>query len=156
MTPHCAERGKPYTVTPPQWGVMAQLSLRDSQTIGELAQHLGVDGPSVTNLVKRLEKNRLVCRMRSSSDERNVEVNLTDEARDLFASLGPLVEDFQDGLLPNGHRQRLVSNLQYLIARLSEVAPAATERARFNTLRDLVAHFTRVEPQTRTRRRNST
>jgi len=155
LATHCAERGKPYTVTPPQWGVMVQLSLHNGQSIGELARHLGVDGPSVTNLVKRLEQNGLVRRVRSLSDERSVEVSLTAEARDLFASLGPLIEEFQDRLLPHGQRQRLLTNLQYLIARLSEVAPAATDRDRFDTLRDLVAHFTAVEHHTRTRRRQS-
>jgi DNA-binding MarR family transcriptional regulator len=155
LASHCAERGKPYVVTPPQWGIMAQLALRDRQSIGELARHLGVDGPSVTNLVKRLEQNGLVHRARPPADERTVEVSLTDEARDLFASLGPLVEDFQDRLLPDGQRERLVTSLQCLVARLSEIAPAAADRDRFDTLRGLVAQFTAAEHHSRTRRRHS-
>jgi MarR family len=52
----CVELGKPYVITPPQWGILVLLSHEDGQTISALAQHLCVDGPAVTNLVKRLEQ----------------------------------------------------------------------------------------------------
>ena len=138
LAAHCAERGKTYVITPPQWGVIAQLSFQDRQTIGELARRLGVDGPAITNLVKRLELIGLTRRVRSQADERIVAVWLTDEAHDLLRSLAPVVEDFQEQALPGGARDRLVESLQFLIARLSRIAPAATQRDRFDVLRDLI------------------
>src|SRR6266487_101898 len=70
---HCLQRGKPYVITPPQWGVLALLSHHERQTIGMLAQQLKVDGPAVTNIVKRLEQSGLLERARDRQDERVVE-----------------------------------------------------------------------------------
>ena len=47
LATQCAEQGKPYTVTPPQWGVMAQLSLRDGQAIGETTSDRPLSWPLV-------------------------------------------------------------------------------------------------------------
>jgi len=133
---HCVERGKPYVINPAQWGVILELSTRDGHTIGTLAQRLGVDGPAITNLVKRLEQSGLVRRTRSREDERVVEVSLTPEGRDLHHSLDPLVEAFQDKLLPADQQRQLIDHLQHLIAGVSVVAPDAGER--FHSLRAYV------------------
>jgi DNA-binding MarR family transcriptional regulator len=52
---HCLQRGKPYVITPPQWGGLTLLFHHERQTIGTLAQQLKVDGPAITNIFKRLE-----------------------------------------------------------------------------------------------------
>src|SRR5438552_792583 len=88
---HCVQRGKPYVITPPQWAILALLSHLDGQTISTLAQHLRVDGPAVTNLVKRLEQSGLVERVRDRQDERVVKVWLTAEGQDIYRSLDLLV-----------------------------------------------------------------
>lgn len=150
LAAHSAERGKPYAITPPQWGLIAQLSANGSQTIGELARHLGVDGPAITNLVKRLEVIGLVKRVRSKADERIVQVSLTDEGTDLFHSVAPVVERFQQQTLPDSARERLVAGLKFLVERLSVVAPESTERERFDVLRALI----REQSTTRPRREN--
>lgn len=131
---HCIEQRKPYVITPPQWGVLALVSRRDEQTIGMLAQQLGVDGPAVTNIVKRLEQNGLVERLRDREDERVVKVLLTTEGQDIFRSLAPLVVQFHEQVLPGDQRQPLLEHLQHLIARVSIVAPGAGDR--FSFLRD--------------------
>ncbi|GAC1390171.1 MAG: hypothetical protein NVSMB38_06930 [Ktedonobacteraceae bacterium] len=133
---HCTERGKPYVVTPPQWGVIALLSHKNAQTISTLAQRLGVDGPAVTNIVKRLEHNDLVKRIRDHTDERVVKVWLTAEGQDIFHSLEPVVVQFHEQILPDDQRQLLLDHLQQLIAQVSKVAPNAGDR--FNFLRELL------------------
>jgi DNA-binding MarR family transcriptional regulator len=133
---HCVKLGKPYEITPTQWAVIMGLSAHDGQTIGALAQRLGVDGPAATNLVKRLEQGGLVKRSRSREDERVVEVWLTAEGQDLFRSLDPVVERFQEEILPTDQRQRLIESLQYFIARVSVVAPDAGDR--FSSLQEYV------------------
>ena len=125
---HCVERGKPYVITPLQWVVLALLSRRDRQTIRTLAQQLGLDGPAVTNLAKRLEQSGLVERVRSREDERFVEVSLSAEGRDIFRSLNPIVEQFHEQVLPGDQRQHLFEHLQQFIARVSMVAPDAGDR----------------------------
>lgn len=125
---HCVERGKPYMITPPQWVLLAMLFRRDRQTIRALAQQLGLDGPAVTNLAKRLEQSGLVTRVRSREDERFVEVSLTDEGRDIVRSLNPIVEQFHEQVLPSDQRQHLSEHLQQFIAQVSRVAPGAGDR----------------------------
>ena len=125
---HCVERGKPYVITPPQWVMLALLSRRDRQTIRALAQQLGLDGPAVTNLAKRLEQSGLVTRVRSREDERFVEVSLTAEGRDILRSLNPIVEQFHEQVLPGDQRQHLSEHLQQFIAQVSTVAPGAGDR----------------------------
>ena len=51
----CQELGKPYTVTPPQWAVLWILGVENGQSIGAIAQRIGVDAPSITSSVGRLD-----------------------------------------------------------------------------------------------------
>ena len=43
MRAHCEERGKPYDITPPQWGALSLLLAQDGLTIGTMSQIRGVD-----------------------------------------------------------------------------------------------------------------
>jgi MarR family transcriptional regulator, organic hydroperoxide resistance regulator len=137
---HCVERGKPYVITPQQWVVIALLSRRDRQTISSLAQQLGLDGPAVTNIAKRLEQSGLVTRARSREDERVVEVRLSAEGWDIFRSLNPLVVQFHKQVLSDDQRHALLEHLQQFIARVSMVAPGAGDR-----FSSLLEHMRRQE-----------
>ncbi len=59
MRAHCEERGKPYVITPPQWGALSLLLAQDGQTIGTMSQKRGVDAPTATGIITRLEQNGL-------------------------------------------------------------------------------------------------
>jgi DNA-binding MarR family transcriptional regulator len=120
---HCVERGKPYVVTPPQWAVLAFVSESGGQTIGTLAQKLGVEAPAITGIVTRLEQSGLVERVHDREDRRVVKVSLTAEGQDIVRSLDPVVAAFNERLLPGDQRQALLEQLQHLIARVSEVMP---------------------------------
>src|SRR3954453_23927221 len=87
MRVHCEERGKPYSVTPPQWGALTLLLARDGLTIGSMSQKRGVDAPTATGIIKRLEQNGLVERRHDRADRRVVKVYLTAEGRDILSSL---------------------------------------------------------------------
>ena len=142
---HCRKLGKPYVVTPPQWGLLALLSHQDGQTISTLAQRLGVDGPAVTNIVKRLEQSGLVARVRDRVDERVVNVLLTTEGKEIIASLLPLVAQFQEQLLSAEEQEMLLGQLRHLIARISIVAPEAG--ARFRLLQEYLRQQERREEE---------
>jgi len=43
MRAHCEERGKPYVITPPQWGALSLLLTQDGLTISTMSQIRGVD-----------------------------------------------------------------------------------------------------------------
>jgi DNA-binding MarR family transcriptional regulator len=132
---HCVEHGKPYVITGAQWGVIEVLSSHDGQTISTLAQRLGVDGPAVTNIVKRLEQSGLVTRERSHEDERVVDVSLTAEGQDLFRSLDPVVVQFQEEIGSGDQGQLLIEHLQKFIVQVSTVGLVGD---RFNFMRDLI------------------
>jgi len=70
-------------ITYPQYLVLNALWEEDDQTIGSIADRLGLESSTVTPLVKRLEAASLVTRTRHRSDERRVLVALTERGREL-------------------------------------------------------------------------
>ncbi len=63
--------------------VLLELWERDGLRGGELAERLGVEPPTVTKMVRRLERCGLVERRRDPSDARSFRVYLTGEGRSL-------------------------------------------------------------------------
>jgi DNA-binding MarR family transcriptional regulator len=131
---HCVEEGKAYVITPAQWGILSFVAHEQEQTIGALAQRLGVDAPAVTNIVQRLEQSGLVERVRDREDQRVVKVSLSEEGQGIVRSLQSVVEIFTEQLLPGSQRQALIENLQRFIARVSLVVPESA--GRFGFLRE--------------------
>ena len=93
---YCVEREKPYVVTPSQWGVMSLLNESDGLAVGTISQRRGLDAPTVTGILRRLEQSGLVERRHSCEDRRVVEVYLTAEERDIVSSLVNVVRDFHE------------------------------------------------------------
>ena len=139
----CREHNKPYILTPPQWGMLYQLSLDDGLTIGMLSQRGGIDPPTVTGIVKRLEHSGLVERVHDREDRRVVKVFLTDEGRDIMRYLPDAVRVFHDVMMKGfsqTERQDLIMQLQKIVANLSAVGPGMGDR--FGLLPD----FIRLDP----------
>jgi DNA-binding MarR family transcriptional regulator len=74
---------EPLGLTYPQYLVMLVLWEEDGITMRRLGERLELDSGTLTPLLKRLEKLRLVRRRRSEEDERIVHVNLTASGREL-------------------------------------------------------------------------
>lgn len=72
-------------LTYPQYLVMLALWERDGQMVSELGTLLSLDSGTLTPLLKRLEANGLVSRLRDVADERRVHVTLTAAGRRLKA-----------------------------------------------------------------------
>jgi MarR family transcriptional regulator, transcriptional regulator for hemolysin len=126
---HCEALGKAYIINPPQWSVLSLLSTSQEPTIGSLAQHMGVDAPTITHTVRRLEEYGLVERVHDHEDRRVVKVRLSAEGQDLFGSLGLVGEAFHERLLGTAEeRQALIEQLQHLIADLSKIVPGGGDR----------------------------
>ena len=97
-------------ITPEQYWLMRRLSWAGAQSIGELADALGITSSSATTACKRLERAELVIRERQPDDERMVRVSLTETGRERIAAwqqqrrellahlLTPLGSDEQDEL----------------------------------------------------------
>jgi DNA-binding MarR family transcriptional regulator len=121
---HCEERGKPYVITPPQWGALSLLLMEDGMTIGTMSQKRGVDAPAATGIVSRLEQIGLVERRHDRGDRRVVKVYLTDEGRDISHTLALAVESFEQSLrqgFSEGEMDRLLAGMQRLITNVSEI-----------------------------------
>jgi DNA-binding MarR family transcriptional regulator len=104
-------------ITPEQYWLMRRLHWEGAQSIGTLAEALGITSSSATTACKRLEKAGFVLRERQLDDERMVCVSLTEagrerieawqqQRRELLAHLlMPLEQDEQDDL------QRILEHL---------------------------------------------
>jgi DNA-binding MarR family transcriptional regulator len=72
-------------LTYPQYLVMLVLWEQDGLMVSELGERLSLDSGTLTPLLKRLEANGLVARIRDVADERRVHINLTAAGRRLKA-----------------------------------------------------------------------
>lgn len=70
---------EPIGLTHPQYLVMLALWERSPRSLADLAADLALDPATVSPLVKRLEKEGLIARQRSSADERRLDIGLTEE-----------------------------------------------------------------------------
>ncbi|GLQ94576.1 MarR family winged helix-turn-helix transcriptional regulator [Dyella acidisoli] len=70
-------------LTYPQYIVMLVLWEQDGVTVRELGERLQLDSGTLTPLLKRLEQAGLLGRHRRLSDEREVEITLTDAGHTL-------------------------------------------------------------------------
>lgn len=74
---------EPLGLTHPQYLVMLALWESSPRSLNDLAHTLALEPASASPLVKRLEKEGLVERTRSSVDERRLDIGLTEKGRRL-------------------------------------------------------------------------
>ncbi len=128
---HCEERGKPYVITPPQWGALSLLLVQDGMTIGTMSQKRGVDAPTATGIITRLEQNGLVERRHNREDRRVVKIYLTNEGRDISNTLVSSVEHFEQRKkrgFSESELDRFLAQLQQLIVNAAEIGPGLGDR----------------------------
>ena len=127
----CVEQGKSYVVTPPQWGVLALFHGSEAMTVGTISQMRGVDAPTITGIVKRLEQNGLVERQNDREDRRVVKVKLTAEGETMTRIFSPVVEQFNHDMLlglSEAERQTFLENLQRIIINLTNESEGTGDR----------------------------
>lgn len=127
----CLEHQKPYTVTPPQWGVLVLLQDQEGMTMGAISHRRAIDMPTVNGIIKRLEQNGLVERRHDLADRRQVKVYLTEEGRDIMRYLPGAARAFNEILLRgfSEEQQRdLVAKLQQIVVNVGEVGPDTGDR----------------------------
>jgi len=74
---------EPLGLTYPQYLVLLVLWEEDGVTVSRLGERLHLDSGTLTPLTKRLEAQGLINRVRSSDDERRVEMHLTKKGAEL-------------------------------------------------------------------------
>ncbi len=110
---------EPMGLTHPQYLVMLALWETSPRSLGELASELAMEPATLSPLVKRLEAQGRVTRVRRATDERVLDIALTDAGRKLrvqaldvpvqvMARVGLDVDDvirLRDGLAPFAGRR---------------------------------------------------
>lgn len=73
-------------LTPQQWAVLQQLNYQPGATAVEIGQRLGMDKPTLSGILVRMEKKELLTKTRSSADRRSYQLYLTDKGQSSFQS----------------------------------------------------------------------
>ncbi len=81
---------EPLGLTYPQYLVMLVLWQGDGLTVSQLGERLALDSGTLTPLLKRLETQGLVQRLRDAADERRVLLQLTPAGRALQTQAGSI------------------------------------------------------------------
>jgi MarR family transcriptional regulator, organic hydroperoxide resistance regulator len=112
---------EPLGLTYPQYLVLSTLWKYGEQPVGQLVQLLQLDYGTMTPLVKRLEKQGLVRRIRSPEDERSVIVSLTDQGAALRDHANGIYEAISDRFDFSPKRARTINRqLQSIIDRATQ------------------------------------
>jgi DNA-binding HxlR family transcriptional regulator len=87
--------------------------------VNELARAVNLSQATVTGILDRLEKKRMVVRARSEVDRRKVLVSATPAAEDVLSGAPPLLQEhFTSAFdsLPDWEQTQILSSLQRIVA----------------------------------------
>ncbi|KJC65542.1 DNA-binding transcriptional regulator, MarR family [Agreia bicolorata] len=111
---------EPLGLTHPQYLVMLALWQQDPRSVTELGAALQLEPATLSPLLKRLEASGLIDRRRSSTDERRLDVTLTEAGRALRSRAESIPQTMIERLgMP-------VAELQTLQASLTAISAAAS------------------------------
>src|SRR3984893_14643260 len=95
--------------------VLYELAQRELTTASELAQELGLDSGYLSRMLKSFEAKGVVTKHASKSDRRHILLTLTDQGREMFATIDVRSRDEIAALLralPASHQAQLVAALE--------------------------------------------
>lgn len=104
-----------YGLTAPQLATLNTISRLKSVTVGDIAKEIHLGKPTVTGILNRLERRRLIQRTRGDQDRRSVVVSLTPEGEQVLSTAPSLLQDeFQQELdkLKEWERTQILATLQ--------------------------------------------
>lgn len=105
-------------VTSDHWRVIKQLADGNGRPMGEVAERLEMNPPTLTKLIDRMVGKSLVQRAADPEDSRRVLVYATDAGLDLLRQLQPRIDDHHAALrtlLGERNARQLEALLQVLI-----------------------------------------
>mgnify|MGYP001245967807 CR=1 FL=1 len=86
-------------ITYPQYLVLLVLWESDHQTVNDISKKLILNTNTVTPLLKRMETQGLISRIRSEKDERKVEIALTPKGKALESEAAAIPGQLSEGLM---------------------------------------------------------
>lgn len=116
---HSRDLVQKYGLTGPQLVLLKELVESSPQTVSRLASAVSLSQATVTGILDRLERNRMIERVRDSNDKRRVMVSPTAAAEAALAGAPPLLQEhFTRAFdrLPEWERTQILSSLQRIVA----------------------------------------
>ena len=117
-------------LTGPQLLILQEISRGVEITAGEIAKAVSLSQATVTGILERMEKRKLLTRQRSESDRRRIMVRITREGKEILKSAPPIMQEAfveRFGNLQEWEQSMILSALQRLViimeAKSIEVAP---------------------------------
>lgn len=89
------------------WRVMAVLTANGSQRQTDLAELTSIDSSTLSRMVTRMVRMRLVTRTRSTTSNREVAVELSAKGKALVAELIPVARDYETIAIAGLSREEL-------------------------------------------------
>ncbi len=106
-----------HDLTEQQWRVLRALSASDDPvSIGEVADHTFLLGPSLSRILVNLEQRRLVERSTNEHDQRSALLTLSGDGHALVGRIAPRSEEIYNGIEAQFGADRLVALLEELAA----------------------------------------
>ena len=122
---------EPGSPTYPQWVPLHKLHMGQATTVAELARECELDTGAMTRLLDRLEAKGLCRRVRSVSDRRVVNIELTDEGRAAAKQVPHLLCRVQNEHLA-GFKEEEWEQLKSYLRRILDNAQAISARKEKN------------------------
>ena len=82
-----------YGLTGPQLIILNEIANHDSLSVTELARSISLSQATVTDILNRLEKRKLIERSRDSADRRRVNIRITDQCREILSQVPPPLQE---------------------------------------------------------------
>ena len=111
---HSRSLAQEYGLTGPQVILLRELVRNGEMHIAELAKNISLSHATVTDILNRLEKRALICRMRSLTDRRRIMVTPTKQAIALIEQSPPLLQEQFTGQLEKLQDWELTQTLSVL------------------------------------------
>lgn len=105
-----------------QWRILASLSDYDNVPTGRLARIVLLKQPTLTKLLDRMEKEKLVMRQHSKEDRRSVKIAITDLGREKITPLLAKAKKHEETILEpysRDEKKKLKEILNTLIDRMN-------------------------------------
>ena len=101
----------------PVWLTLLALKQEPRRTQQELAAAVGIEGPTLTHHLDRMEKAGLIDRTRDAADRRAVRVQMTSAGDELFLKLAKAAQSF-DARLRDGLSEKKLDEFRAVLRRL--------------------------------------
>ena len=101
-------------ITDQQWRIIRLLAENGTLDFQDLADQACILRPSLTGILTRLEKARLLVRMKPSNDQRRVFLKLADEGTDMYEKTCSAIDACYDDIESKMTREKMDKLLELL------------------------------------------